>query len=828
MFQWYTAGDKMAAFKWIVLLLACNLIGLFDDRSVTAAPVYDSKESQNSEAIDSTSEDMKDDVISSTHEEDTHSEGTSGDETAEKGDENVSNMEGDEAGSGRELGDTDEYSEISSNTHANDDAGKAQNVSDEEEGGNEEKSSIENEDKSLDGTLPEEGDETNEENSSKENEDKSMDGTLPEEGDETNEKNTPTETQHNDDLSLPVNDDKTGLDGNVESDREADSSNSELNQGSSASSEQGNDDEYQMSSVPTEAPDSEMLGGNYDDSNLPFSESKVAPLKEEQGDDDDGDDDDNNDDNDSDGGTVAEDHGDNVSDSDGPAGDQSETDAEHAAELHENTEKDNTEVNKDDNDDDESEIDSGTEAPDDTHGALVSSSEDGTEDQNNNMEGNNSGVAESSPQGMKEEEDDDDDDDVDISEEGDSGTDTRDDISDTSSEVGTDDQNPSVEGSSQVGGSIIEPHAEISAKHFLQAARAFKPLPVPSSDSITSNNETEKKDDPATTDISQKADNESNIAANITGNLGEDEDRQSETSVENAVTTSVPGFENNTLHGSRVQKVALDDDGINEPGLGSQKRDSVSSSSIGSYVVLGVIMAVIVVLLGYSVLKGRSKHAQGAKNEDFGTEMSDVKKNLLPRNEIKGEIQPNTRPEGDESNAKLLPDAQCTGNNVQNGEAGVADQNDVDSQKELGEIDDAPTEKKINFVRPEIQSEPTDSPEDTLNSQNQNRNNPFKGAVTPKKEETADGQSTHHRSLNTSSHQNTYNNVNGVPEAVFKKEPGQMHSRSVTQNSNVPVIIHRGFQQQPMHTVYSSAPQPTVIQTYPVEKVTVETKIITY
>ena len=201
--------------------------------------------------------------------------------------------------------------------------------------------------------------------------------------------------------------------------------------------------------------------------------------------------------------------------------------------------------------------------------------------------------------------------------------------------------------------------------------------------------------------------------------------------------------------------------------------------------------------------------------------MSEVKKNLLPRNEFKGEIQPNTRLEEDESKSKLLPDAQYTGDNVKNGEAGVTVQNGVDSQKELGEIDDTPTEKKFDLNKIAAQLEPIDSSENTLNSQNQNSNNPFREAITPKKQETADGQSTHHQSLKTPTHQKAYNNVNGVSEAVVETVPIQTYGGYVTQNRGVPAI-HSGLQQQNMGTVHSSGPPIKVVTV--VEEVSVPTR----
>ena len=630
-------------------------------------------------------------------------------------------------------------------------------------------------------------------------------------------------------------DDITGHDGNVESEGKVDSSSNELNEGSSENSQEGIDDVDQKSIGSTEAPDSEMVGGVHDNSNLPVSESPVTHLKEEDDDDgnddddddgeDDGDDDD--DDDDSDGGTVTKDQGDDVSVSAVPAneeestGDQSASDAEHAAGALENMEEVATEVNKNDNtetDNEEHDVsqgdDSDTDAPVDTHHALGSSSEDDVTDQSNSAEGNNSGVSEPSTQGMKEE--DDGVDDHDIPKVGDSGTDTSGDVDQgTSSEVGTEDQNLSVETSSQIGGSSIIPTTEINAQNFIPGARSHNALPpVPSPDNIT------YTDVPATIEISQTAGNESNIAYNGTENLGKDEDRQSGTLVETAVTTSVPGSGNNTLSGTRVQKENIKqggDEGINEPRGSPPQKDSESSGSIGSYIVLGVIMAIIIVLLGYSVFKGRGQREHGENIKDI--EMKDVTKRLLKQNECQGVIIPNTRLE-DESKTKLLLDAQHEGDNVHNGEAGVAVQNGVDSQKALGGFDDALTEKKFNFDGNEAQLEHIDASQNSLNSHYQNSTNPFREPVTPKKQETADGQTTHHYSPKTPTRQRAYNNVNGVSEAVVEKVPVQKYSGYVTQNP----AIHFGLQQENMGIEHSSQP-PIKVKTV-VEEGCVPTKPI--
>jgi hypothetical protein len=927
----------MTAYKWVVMLLACNLIGLFEDTWVTAAPAYDSIESQNSDAIDSTYEDTKDDVISNTHEEgavgnsgnetaekgdgnvintggqeaenggesehtdghseissNPHAEGISGDETAEKGEGNVINTGGQEAENGGEsehtdehseissdphaeeisgdetaekedgnvinTGDqeaenggesehTDEHSEISSDPHANDDAEEAENVSDEEEGGHEENSPKEYEDSYLHGLSPEEENKNIHDSEVDKEDVKEASHESEQEGSETNEEITNTETDGSNDHSLP-DDDKTEHHGNVESEEKADSSSSEVNQDPSPSSEQEISDEDRKSSGSTEAPDSDVVGGGGGNSNSLVSESPVTISKAEEDNDDDGNDNDDDDDDeeeeddgyddDSDRGSVAKDEDDNVSDSAEPANEEESTGdhfvsiAVHAAAAHVDTEEVTTEVNK--NDDTElgidepnfpQEDDSSTEAPDDAHGVLGSSSEHGAADQNNSAEGNNSEASESSIQETnekeeeeEEEEKDDDDDDDDILKEGGSGTETSDEVHQvTSSEVGTEDQNLSVESSSQIDGSYVKPDTEGNAQSFSQVGRLYKPF-----DNITSNNEasancncsTKNADVPVTTEMSQKtAENGSNVAANATENLGENEDKKFWTSVENAVTISETGSENKTLVGTRVQKGDIKegggDDGINEPGLGSHQGNSESSGSLGSYIVLGVIMAIIIALFGYSMIKGKSRRStRVTKNEDFGTEMSDVKKNLLPRNEFKGDIQPNARIEIDESRAKLLPDAQRTGDNVQNGEAGVTVQKGTESQKGLGRIDGAPTEKKFDFDKIETQVEPLDLPENTLNSQNQYSTNPFRQAVTPKKQETADGQTTHHQSMKTPTHQKAHNNVNGFPEAVVEKVPVQTYSGYVTQNSGVPAV-HSGLQQQNMSTVYSLGPPIKVV-----------------
>jgi hypothetical protein len=804
--------------------------------------VFNSGENQNSDVIDSTSIDMKDDTITSANEKGTFSEGISGNGTAEKGDGNISNKESQEVENEMEARDANEHSEISSNPHAKDDVAKSQNTSDEEERGNENKSLRDSEHKSLDNTLTEEENknipvpefgmedvaetndkseelksETNEVTASSESiasdaaslpvrneetvhvgsvesdvdtkmdEDTSKVGaavshevtassesiahdaaSLPVSNEETvhvgsvesdvgtkmdedtsevgaavsHDDNASSESIAHDAASLPVSNEETVHDESVESDGGADSSSTELNQGPSASSEQTTDDTDENSSEFTGASNSEMLEVS-DINRSPGSESQMASLKD-------------------DGGDVAKDGG-IGSDSavsangGGSAGDQSKADAEHSAAMNENTEEDVNEsdnnavthrsheetqtMNKnyiDKNDSDVHDISHGGNSG--TRGSLGASSEDNTEDQSSNAEGNNSDVGDSSMQGMKAEGGDDDD----VSEKHHSGTDRADDaqgVSVPSPEAGTGDQDQSVEGDRQLGKSNI--------KHFHSGQRSFKPLPtIPSFDEekTTNCNCSNKQTDvpPETTDIIHKHENEDKLTANATGNHSKDKDLQVGESDVNDVIKSVPGSRNNThVSGTRVQKADIkqqsdDDDGINEPGLGRQREDSTTSTSVGSYVVLGVIMAIIVVLLGYSVLRKRRRNAQEAKSEDFGTEMSEVKKNLLPGNKFEGEIQPHTHPEKDESNAKLLSDVEYTRDNVQNGETGVAVQNGTDSEKELGGSDDSHTKEKIVSDKVGSQLEPTNSPENTLNNQIQNGINLLKEAVTPKKQETVD------------------------------------------------------------------------------------------
>jgi hypothetical protein len=381
------------------------------------------------------------------------------------------------------------------------------------------------------------------------------------------------------------------------------------------------------------------------------------------------------------------------------------------------------------------------------------------------------------------------------------------------SEAGTEDPNLTVPGSGHIDGTNTQPDAESDAKHLPPGGRSFPLQPDQSSDNSASSNEIssdpnhlpENTDVQVQTEISQKTDDESTVAVSVNRNVDADEEVQSETSAEDGVTASVPASENRTASRPRVaiehKKPTDGDDSINEPGLGSQGGDAVSSGSIGSYIVLGVIMAIILVLLGYSMFKGRGQRARETKNEDFGTEMTDVKKNLLPQNKFKGDIQPSKFHEEDETKTKLLPDAKFTEDNMKNGEAGVT-VHGADSQKELGGIYDASTEKKIDFDKIETQLEPTDSPENTRNSQKQYNTNPFREAISQKKDETADNQSTHQQSPKTPAHQTAYSNVNGLPEEAVKNVPVQTQSGYFTQNSGVPAG-RGGLQQQNVGTVQS-------------------------
>ncbi|PSN32238.1 hypothetical protein C0J52_20500, partial [Blattella germanica] len=115
----------------------------------------------------------------------------------------------------------------------------------------------------------------------------------------------------------------------------------------------------------------------------------------------------------------------------------------------------------------------------------------------------------------------------------------------------------------------------------------------------------------------------------------------------------LPPSKKNTAEQSKVG-------GVNEVGVGEDSVDpnaESQQSSTGSYVVLGVIMVIIVALLGYSVLRSRRRRQAAKPEEDFGTEMKDVEKTLLPPSG-NGNVRTSQHPEGnddeDESKTKLL------------------------------------------------------------------------------------------------------------------------------------------------------------------------------
>jgi hypothetical protein len=258
-----------------------------------------------------------------------------------------------------------------------------------------------------------------------------------------------------------------------------------------------------------------------------------------------------------------------------------------------------------------------------------------------------------------------------------------------------------------------------------------------------------------TTDIHGGSNNESFVAElGGTGNVKSDDDEEddsvSERTHEYNVTKSVTGSENSTVvPGSQLQKEDIrrqGEDGVNELGHESKSEDSeYSKSSTGSFVVLGLIMGTIVVLLAYSVFKSRWRNTRESKTEDFGTELADVKKTLLPQNEFNGGIHPTIRPEEDESNAKLFPDTQYKGNNAENEEAHKVEAATADygvQNKKDGHGDSRP-KLDIDFDRIETQSE-SDAINNTLKSDFQENTKSFPDVVTPKKVEAVDDQSRHH------------------------------------------------------------------------------------
>ncbi|KDR13469.1 hypothetical protein L798_12578 [Zootermopsis nevadensis] len=257
-------------------------------------------------------------------------------------------------------------------------------------------------------------------------------------------------------------------------------------------------------------------------------------------------------------------------------------------------------------------------------------------------------------------------------------------------------QNLNMEGSGDLEESTTKSDTEIKTERVHPGARSFRPLSaVQLFDDITSTEETRVLE---TTEISHKHDDIEDKGrtdapkVDIPENHDKKEDSDSERIDKNILTKSAPGSENNTLvSGPQLQKDKIRDkdngNSINEPNFGSQPHDSEEpQTSTGSYIVLGVIMGVIVILLGYSVVKSRQRNAQEVKNDDLETEMADIKKTLLPGKEFNGSIYPKAHPEADESNSKLLGDK---GGNAEieethEVEAGI-NENGVLNQKELEE-----------------------------------------------------------------------------------------------------------------------------------------------
>jgi hypothetical protein len=282
-----------------------------------------------------------------------------------------------------------------------------------------------------------------------------------------------------------------------------------------------------------------------------------------------------------------------------------------------------------------------------------------------------------------------------VIEENDSDTDTLDKVvlwNEDSSEResnGSGDRNLNVEGSGGLEESAPKSDTEIKILHVRPRAKSFGQLSaVPTSDSVATYEGTTTNCNcsenvtgiPGTTEMSNGHDDVEDKGKTDVTTAGRSEahDKKEESNLEkideNTVMKSVPDSKNNTLVSRpSLQKSEIREQdsyvSINENGLGSQSKDSEQSqSSVGSYIVLGIIMGIIVILLGYSVIKSRHRNTQEAKNEDNETEMADVNKPFLPGNEFNGSIYPKAHPETDESNAKLLEDKQYKEGNAENEE----------------------------------------------------------------------------------------------------------------------------------------------------------------
>jgi hypothetical protein len=340
---------------------------------------------------------------------------------------------------------------------------------------------------------------------------------------------------------------------------------------------------------------------------------------------------------------------------------------------------------------------------------------------------------------------------------------------------GTGDQNLSVEGSGDLEQSTPKSDTENKIEHVQPGARSFGQLSVVPSDDIIASTDKETRV-PETAEISHTHDDIEDKVKTIATSVdtleshNKKEDSDSERTDDSNVTESVTSSENNTLvFGPHLQKDKIRDQdndfSINEPGFGSQSQDPEEvKGSVGSYVVLAVIMVVIVVLLGYSVYKSRHRNAQEAKNEDLETEMADVKKTLLPGNEFNGSVYPKAHPEADESNVKLLGEKHFRGGNAENEETHKVEpginENGVQNQKELKENHDSHNKQGNDFGKIESQLEPLDVSNNPFKSQSQDSSNPLPEAVFPKENGASVAQNAHDQSVKNPFRQNLYNSVN--------------------------------------------------------------------
>jgi hypothetical protein len=427
--------------------------------------------------------------------------------------------------------------------------------------------------------------------------------------------------------------------------------------------------------------------------------------------------------------------------------------------------------------------------------------EEEEEDEEEEEYNDNSGVAEVSSErmlGRMKDDNDDNNDDIN-SKENDSNIDTSDTHVSSNEEsfmVESEDESLNVEGSRELEESTLKPSSEIKIERFHADG--------PPGDSIASNegttagcncsnnmSETRETGHKHGDKNKDKPDAKS-IA--IAKSRGEEEDQASDRTDEYNVTKSILGSENSTvISGPQLRKEEIrkeGDDSINELGSVSQSQDSEhSQSSTGSYVVLGVIMATIVVLLGYSVIKSRRRNAQEAKNEDFGTEMADVKKTLLPRNEFNGGIHPTVHPEADESNAKLLADTQYRSNTAESEETHKVEAR-VQNQKDVEGYDDSHPKQAIDSDRIETQSEPN-APDNTSKSHSQKNTNPFLEDGTTKKVETDDVKSAK-APLNTFK-PHSQKNINSFPEGVTPKKVETADVKNAHHPVEAPETPHNAF-----------------------------------